>query len=181
MDTRNGGTPRTLSDNNPSRKPSASQGEQDDPKGNQQNKDNTQERLTSDKRYVTLVGHPWYGQQVRVVTYRGRQQERYGLVEDPAHPGFHASLLERWLSTRQPPPQRQPTPVGQPVCLSLSALDKMVQLILNQNQFWRATIDDTQQQSCAGPDLGTTSPPAQSTTGPTAFLPGPESSGGKTG
>jgi len=139
-----------------------------------------QERLTSDKRYVTLVGHPWYGQPVRVVAYRGGQQERYGLIEDPAHPGFHTSLLEQWLSTSQPPAQPPPTPAGQPVCLSLRALDKMVQLILTQNQFWKATHDDTQQQSYPGPDLGAASPTATKPTGPTALLLGPQPSGGKT-
>ncbi len=82
-------------------------------------------------RYVTLPGHPFYGSQVTVVGQRTDSTNQRCIIEDPAHPGFHYPIPERWLSNT-PPPKTESLPVQEPVALPLPVLDRMVQMILTK-------------------------------------------------
>jgi hypothetical protein len=92
----------------------------------------------SDEQYVAHPGHPFYGHGVRVLQRWEDQTRNWCLIEDPAHPGFHYQILERWLTVS--PPTFASESILQPnhIALPLRALDRLVQMIVAKDQIWRA-------------------------------------------
>lgn len=130
--------------------------------------------LTSVQHFIALPGHPLYGQPVGVITYHTIKREIYALLEDPTHPGFHYQIQATWLSITPPLPEKDPIPEQEPIALSLVALDKMVQTIMNKNHLWRTDENDYANTPNERSDLGTASPGEEGATGNPAFLFGPE-------
>jgi hypothetical protein len=91
--------------------------------------------------YIALPTHPNFGSPVRVIQQTQEGEKCWYLVEDLSHPGFHMQMLGHWLSAK---------PIGETesqleqaaIVLSLTALDKLVQMILRKNRQWRAVKDE---------------------------------------
>ena len=93
------------------------------------------------EKYVVLPHHPLYGCLVRILKRQVATTYIKCTIEDPAHPEFRHLIYESWLSSSPPPPlPNSPTP-EKAICLSLSALDTMVQRLLTTSYF-RRTKDD---------------------------------------
>jgi hypothetical protein len=93
-------------------------------------------------RYITLPTHPHYRHPVRVIRLLTEGERRRCLIEDLGHPGFHFQMLAQWLSAFPLSATKfQVDPA--PIVLPLSALDKLVQLLLCKNQLGRADPNDT--------------------------------------
>ena len=91
-----------------------------------QNEQNGQDGPTLDQQYVALPGHPFYGRSVQVVGRRVSRTYTRCIIEDPAHPGFHYHIFERWLSISPPPPEPNVVTAQTPIAISLVALDNLV-------------------------------------------------------
>lgn len=116
-----------------------------------------------ERRYIALPAHPDYGRPVRVIQQVEEEEQRWCLIEDPAHPGFHYQMLASWLSAC-PPGVAKPATEDNQLVLPLSALDKLVQMLLSKNQQWRADQND---RVCERPQraaVGATSARSQNTT-----------------
>jgi hypothetical protein len=138
------------------------------------NKHDGQEKPTSQDWFVALPGHPLYSHRVQVTGSRSTKTYTLCAIEDPAHPGFHYQIPERWLSSSAPPPAPTPTPAHGPICLTLPALDRMIQMILIKDQTGRAKEDDQPVERDDCPDLGSNTTSPQGAVGRTALLPGAE-------
>jgi hypothetical protein len=122
--------------------------------------------------YIALPTHPNFGRPVRVIQQIHEGEQRWYLIEDLSHPGFHMQILAHWLS---------PTPVKETesqleqatIVLSLSALDKLVQMILRKDQRWRAEKNESAsgQRECA--DVAAAASRKQDTTESLSLLHGP--------
>jgi hypothetical protein len=124
---------------------------------------------------VILPGHPFYGQPVKVISRQSSTTYTRCTIENPADPNFHHQIPERWLSANPPPPEPEGAASLKAVCLSLTALDKMTQMILTKSQMRK---DDADADFIRGSDcsnLGADTSPAQSSTGTPALLPGSQS------
>lgn len=97
------------------------------------------------------------------------------IIEDPAHPGFHYHLSERWLSNT-PPPETEPASAQTPVRLPMAALDRMVQMILAQQQIWRAVEDEPIEQRNIERHLGTDPEKESGSAASKTILPGARTS-----
>lgn len=140
----------------------------------QPNTQNDQEKPTSEKLYVILPGHPFYGYQVKIIGRRSADTYTLCTIENPHQPDFHHQLPERWLAGSPPPAEPTTAATQRSICLSLTALDKMVQMILTRSQQRK---DGTNPQpigrhNCS--DLGADTSPSQSSTQPSTLLPGPQ-------
>jgi hypothetical protein len=132
-----------------------------------------QEIQKSDKYYVTLPGHPFYGRCVKVLQRRTSKTYTRCVIEDPTHPDFHHHISERWLSV-SPPPDCVPGFAQDPIWLPLPALDRMVQMILAMDQTRRAREDDQPFERGDRTDLDADSSGEQERTRRAALLPGVE-------
>jgi hypothetical protein len=142
--------------------------------GAQENKHNGRETRKPDERFVILPGHPFYGRRVQVLGRRSSRTYTRCIIEDPAHPGFHYHILERWLSTS--PPLARPVPIAAhcPIWLSLPALDRMVQMILTKDQARGEREHDPLIERDDGTGVDTAATEEQGTARRDALLPGPE-------
>lgn len=145
------------------------------------NQENTQNDLAKpspeEEWYVSLPGHPLYGQRVQIIKYEPAATARYCQIRDPIHSDFHYQIKASWLSTAPPLPV-SPTSFRQSaVQLALPALDKMVQSILVHRPAWRSQEDERSIQTTSRPDLGSDSPLSPPEVQRTTFLPGSETGG----
>jgi hypothetical protein len=139
-----------------------------------QNEQNGQDGPTLDEQYVALPGHPFYGRRVQVVGRRVSRTYTRCIIEDPAHPGFHYHIFERWLSTSPPPPEPPPVTAQTPIAISLFALDNLVQMIVTKIPKRRNSDDTPSDERNQPTDLGATAEQTQDPTQRTPLLPGPE-------
>jgi hypothetical protein len=123
---------------------------------NQANKQNGPAEQSSEEwLYVSLPGHPFYGQRVRLIKYQPASTARYCLIEDPQQSDFHYQIKSTWLSSSPPIPASQLEFKQPAVRIALSALDKMVQMILvHQNERRIKDVEPFIQRG-SSPDLGT--------------------------
>jgi len=112
--------------------------------------------------YIVLPSHPNFGQPVRIIQQLEKGGQPWYLIEDLSHPGFHRQMLAHWLS---PKPVSETTAQEEPdtLVLSLSALDKLVQMILRKNQRWRAEKNEPTSEQRACTDVVTTTSRKQNT------------------
>jgi hypothetical protein len=130
----------------------------------QQNEQNGQEERKANEQYVVLPGHPFYGCPVRVLKHTAG----YCTIEDPAHPGFRYEMLASWLSASPPPPQAPSIATHDPIPLSLSALDRLVQIIVLKDQQTKDSADERASERGRPAHLGpTTSRTQNPVEGPT--------------
>jgi len=118
---------------------------------------------------VILPGHPFYGQPVKVIRRQLAATYTRCTIENPTDPNFHHQIPERWLSSSPPPPEADGASARQAICLSLTALDTMTQMILTKSQERK---DNTDADYITGNDcshLGASADPAQSPTGSSTF------------
>jgi hypothetical protein len=101
---------------------------------------------------VALPGHPFYGCPVRVLKHTAG----YCTIEDPAHPEFRYEILASWLSASPPPPQAPSIAIHDPIVLSLSALDRLVQIIVLKDQQAKDSVDERTSESSRPAHLGPT-------------------------
>lgn len=141
----------------------------------QSNKRDSQEKPPSEKLFVILPGHPFYGQPVKVISRQSSTTYTRCTIENPADPNFHHQIPERWLSANPPSPEPAGVASLTAVCLSLTALDKMTQMILTQSQMRKDKTDADAIHRSDRSNLGADASPAQSSTGAPAFLPGSQS------
>ena len=109
--------------------------------------------------YIAMPTHPQYGQAVRVIRQFQADHRIWYQIEDVAHPGFSVQILASWLSASP-----VSAPVTEPnqafIVLPVSALDKLVQMILSQNQLWRVDHHDASDER-AGPAAVDADPPGE--------------------
>lgn len=131
----------------------------------------------SNEQFVVLPGHPFYGRRVRVVGSRSSTTYTLAVIEDPTRPGFHYHIPQRWLASAPPLPALPSASALRAICLSWAALDKMVQLILTQDET-RRTHEDLQpvERDDSQPLEPTADIPPDPAQRP-ALLPGPEADG----
>ena len=94
------------------------------------------------------------------------------MIEDVLHKGFHYEISECWLSLVPPPPKITLLKANTPVYISISALDKMVQMILTKQQIWRAKEDVQQEPGGNFSNLVTDTSEKQSSVQSKDILPG---------
>ena len=140
----------------------------------QDNEYNGPETLKSEEQFVVLPGHPFYGRQVTILERRTSGTYTRCVIEDPARPGFHYHIPERWLSTSPPPPEPIRTAAHCPICLPLPALDRMVQIILIRDRTGRARGDDSPDERDRNADLEAVAAQEQSAAQRGSLLPGSE-------
>jgi hypothetical protein len=138
-----------------------------------QNEQNGQVGPQPEEQYVVLPGHPFYGRRVQVLGRRVSQTCTRCIIEDPAHPGFHYHMFERWLST-SPPPEPDAVTAQMPIAISLIALDNLVQMMISKTPKRRHSNDIPDDERIKSKDMGTTAERLQSPTQRTPLLPGPE-------
>jgi hypothetical protein len=126
--------------------------------------------------FVFLPGHPLYGRQIRVVKHRVSKTYVSCLIEDPTNAGFHYRIKAKWLSISPPLPEAMPISANAPICLSMPALDRMVQMILAQSQAGRNEADDQLNEWGRTPNLGTVAGQEQENAQRAPLLPGSEAS-----
>jgi hypothetical protein len=103
---------------------------------------NTSHRFGKGVIYISLPGHPLYGQRVRLTHYEPAATARFCLIEDLLFPNFHYQIKATWLSST-PPPLISASEFKQPsIQISLPALRRMVQVILIYSQNRRASEDE---------------------------------------
>jgi len=123
-----------------------------------------------------LPGHPFYGRSVRVVARRTARTYTLCVIEDPEHPGFHHHLYNSWLST-SPPPEPVSVSGQESLALPLSALDKMIQMILIKNRRGRDRENDSSVEGESRKDLGADPASEQKATEQTPLLSGTQTGG----
>jgi hypothetical protein len=129
-----------------------------------QNEQNGQEGRKTNEQYVVLPGHPFYGCPVRVLKHTAG----YCTIEDPAHPEFRYEMLVSWLSASPPPPQAPSIAMHDPIPLLLSALDRLVQIIVLKDQQMKDSANERASESSRPVRLGPTTTRTQnSVEGPT--------------
>lgn len=80
--------------------------------------------------YVILPGHPFYGQQVKVLQAGSTDTMNWFLFEHPKHEYFHYRISQSWLS-EDPPPEIIPSDrTNTQFVLSFSALQKLAKILL---------------------------------------------------
>lgn len=139
-----------------------------------ENKQNSPQQPHSELMYVALPGHPLYGRQIRVVKRRISKTYTNCQIEDPGKPGFSYQIRAMWLSLSPPPPKISPILSCAPIYLPLSALDRMVQMILTQSQARRMEEDDEPNEHGRSQDLGSIAGQEQEDVQRAALLPGSE-------
>ena len=95
------------------------------------------------------------------------------LIEDLSHPGFQIQIQTHWLSSTRPS-EAQPQTKQSPIILPLSALDKLVQMILSKNQLWRVDKNDTASAQSASSPVASAATQKQTPTRPLSLLHGPQ-------
>ena len=141
----------------------------------QPNKRNGQEKPPLEKLYVALPGHPFYGQQVKVISRQAADTYTRCTVENPTDPNFHYQIPAGWLSSVSPPPEVETKPTENAIHLSLRSLDKMAQMILAKSQDRK---DDQNAQYTPRNDSSNLEPDPRSTQSPvetSSLLPGAQS------
>jgi hypothetical protein len=89
-----------------------------------------------------LPGHPLYGQKVQLSQYGSAAHAHYCLIEDPSYPDFHYQIKATWLSSTPPLPVSTNTFQQKSIWIDLSALDKMINMILIHSNYRRASEDE---------------------------------------
>jgi hypothetical protein len=143
----------------------------------QSNTQDGQEKPQSEKLYVSLPGHPFYGQLVKVCGRLTADTYTRCTIENPTNPNFHYQILERWLSATPPLLEPDPAKNQGAIRLSVKALDTMTQMILAKSRLRRDQDAPTNPGNDC-PPLGTDSTAKQSATQSSAFLPGSETDQG---
>lgn len=138
----------------------------------QSNKRDSQEKPPSEKLFVTLPGHPFYGQPVKIISRQSSTTYTRCTIENPVDPNFHHQIPERWLSVTPPPPEPEGYTTLKAIRLSLTALDKMSQMILAKSQIRKDDADADFIRGSGCSHLGADASPAQSPIGSSAFLSG---------
>jgi hypothetical protein len=139
------------------------------------NKSNTQtgpEKQLSDEFYVSLPGHLLYGQRVRLTHYEPTAIARYCLIEDPVFPDFHYQIKATWLSSSPPLPISPAEFRQASIRIALSALDRMVQILLIHSHNRRASEDGQAIDREHHTDLGAASGAEQTDAPGAPLLPG---------
>ena len=133
---------------------------------------NSPERLLSNEWYVSLPGHPIYGQRVQLTHYEPAATARFCLIEDPLFPDFHYQIKATWLSSTPPLPISASEFKQPSIRITLPALGRMVQVILIHSQNWRASEDEQSIEREHRSDLGPASGSEQTDASRTPLLPG---------
>jgi hypothetical protein len=102
-----------------------------------------------------------------------KEEQSYYLIEDLAHPGFKIELLAHWLSPK-PVEASKPLQKPAPLVLSVSALDKLVQMIVRKNEPWRADKNEPATEPAAGSPVAATASGKQAATESCALLHRPQ-------
>jgi hypothetical protein len=92
--------------------------------------------------FVVLPHHPLFGRRVTILSRHPSATSVRCIIEDPAVPGFRYVIPERWLAPSSPSEASPPPPTLRSITLPLSALDKMVQLILHTQPPRRASANE---------------------------------------
>jgi hypothetical protein len=93
--------------------------------------------------YVVQPSHPMYGREVTVVGIRGGATAIRCIIADPQHPSFHYHIRQRWLSATAPTAATASRQPDQAVAIALSALDRLVQYVLANEQYERNSQDES--------------------------------------
>lgn len=133
---------------------------------------NSLEKLLSYEWYVSLPGHPLYGQRVQLTHYEPAATARFCLIEDPVFPNFHYQIKATWLSSTPPLPISASEFKQLSIRIALSALDRMVQVILIHSQNWRASEDEQSIDREYRSDLESVSGSEQTNASRAPLLPG---------
>jgi hypothetical protein len=133
---------------------------------------NSPEKPLSDEWYVSLPGHPLYGQRVQLTHYEPAATARFCLIEDPLFPDFHYQIKVTWLSSTPPLPISASEFKQPSIRISLPGLDRMVQVILIHSQNRRASEDEQSIDREYRSDLEPTSGSEQTDASRTPFFPG---------
>ncbi len=80
---------------------------------------------------------------VRVIARRATSSMVRCVIEDPSHPDCHYHISECWLLESPPAAEYAAVLAPGPICLSLPALDRIVQLVLAKEQARRVGDDDS--------------------------------------
>jgi hypothetical protein len=123
--------------------------------------------------YIALPTHSNFGSPVRVIQQIQDGKRLWYLIEDPLHTGFHMRMLAHWLSAT-PVEETESLLDRTAVVLPLSALDKLVQMILGKNRQWRAEKDEPAAEQTTGTHLAAISSGEQDATEPLPLLHDPQ-------
>jgi hypothetical protein len=141
------------------------------------NKNICPEKPLSGEFYVSLPGHPLYGQRVQLTHYEPSAIGHWCLIEDPLFPDFHYQIKATWLSPTPPLPISESELKKTSICILLRALDRMVQVLLTHSQNWRASEDGQENSREQRSDLEPASGSEQTDATRTPLLPGVTGSG----
>jgi hypothetical protein len=136
------------------------------------NTNNSPEKPLSGEFYVSLPGHPLYGQRVQLTHFEPATTARYCLIEDPNFPDFHYQIKATWLSSIHPLPISASEFKKTAIWIALPALDRMVQVILTHSQNRRASEDGQSISREQRSDLEPTSGSEQTDASRAPLLPG---------
>jgi len=136
-----------------------------------QNKCAIDQTWVGETRYIAWPSHPQFGSAVRVFRQFQADNQTWCLLEDLSHPGFQIQIKAQWLSSTRPS-EPQPQAKQSPIILPLSALDKLVQMILSKNQLWRVDKDDEAIAQSESTPVASTATRKQITNKPLSLLHG---------
>jgi hypothetical protein len=139
---------------------------------NKSNKQNNPESPLSGEVYVSLPGHPLYGQKVRLTRYEPASRAHYCLIENPVYPDFQYQIKATWLSSSPPLPISATAFIQSSIWIDLPALDRMVSIILIHSENRRTSEDGRPIERDHPEDIGSTSAKEPPNTSRTPLLPG---------
>jgi len=122
--------------------------------------------------YVSLPGHPFYGQKVRLIRYQPASRAHNCFIESPVYPGFQYQIKATWLSTTPPLSTSSAASKQSSLWIALPALDRMVQILLIHSEQVKAREDGQFIGRGNNPDLEPTSGTQPENASGTPLLPG---------